>query len=169
MGRVVVRQMTEEDRQKLEQWEKEGKIRVPEAVKKTQELKKKKEENQKKEEVQEKKEGAKVKAFAIAVSEPQEAQKEVAKKETPQEKKETGKKEKKPAAEKKREVVNMEGTLTTRDVAAMVGTTPKALRRVLRKNWYADGKFTNYRWTKDDPVLQQILDYYKKAGKAEKA
>jgi FKBP-type peptidyl-prolyl cis-trans isomerase len=140
--------MTEEDKQKLEQWEKEGKIRVPEAVKKTQELKKK-EENQKKEEVQEKK--------------------EVAKKKTPQKKKETEKKEKKPVAEKKREVVNMEGTLTTRDVAAMVGTTPKALRRVLRKNWYADGKFTNYRWTKDDPILQQILDYYKKAGKAEKA
>lgn len=51
--------------------------------------------------------------------------------------------------------------LTTKEVAAMVGTTPKELRRVLRAQWYNDGKMTYYRWTKDDPILKEILDYYK--------
>lgn len=55
--------------------------------------------------------------------------------------------------------------LTTKEVAAMVGTTPKALRRVLRAKWYNDGVTTNYRWTKDDPILKEILDYYKKEAK----
>lgn len=51
--------------------------------------------------------------------------------------------------------------LTTKDVAAMVGTDPKSLRRVLRANWYNDGVTTHYGWTKDDPDLKKILDYYK--------
>jgi hypothetical protein len=55
--------------------------------------------------------------------------------------------------------------LTTKEVAAMVGTTPKALRRVLRAKWYNDGKMTHYSWTKNDPILKEILDHYKKAAK----
>lgn len=55
-----------------------------------------------------------------------------------------------------------EDILTTKEVAAMVGTTPKALRRVLRAKWYNDGVTTNYRWSKDDPILQEILDHYTK-------
>jgi spore cortex formation protein SpoVR/YcgB (stage V sporulation) len=56
--------------------------------------------------------------------------------------------------------------LTTKEVAAMVGTTPKALRRVLRAKWYNDGQMTHYSWTKNDPVLKEILAHY--AGKAAK-
>lgn len=55
------------------------------------------------------------------------------------------------------------GVLTTKEVAAMVGTTPKALRRVLRAKWYNDGVTTNYRWTKDDPILKEIVQHYASA------
>lgn len=57
-----------------------------------------------------------------------------------------------------------EKVLTTKDVAEMVGTTPKALRRVLRAKWYDDKVTTNYGWTKNDPILKEILDYYAKAN-----
>jgi len=57
------------------------------------------------------------------------------------------------------------GILTTKEVAAMVGTTPKALRRVLRAKWYNDNVTTNYRWTKNDPILKEILAHYKKEAK----
>ena len=53
------------------------------------------------------------------------------------------------------------GTLTTKEVAAMVGVTPKALRRTLRAKWYNDGVTTNYRWTKSDPILKEIVAHYK--------
>lgn len=52
------------------------------------------------------------------------------------------------------------GVLTTKEVAAMVGTTPKALRRVLRAKWYNDGVMTHYTWTKNDPILKEILAHY---------
>ena len=50
--------------------------------------------------------------------------------------------------------------LTTKEVAALVGTTPKALRRVLRAKWYADGKHTNYAWSEGDAILKEIVDHY---------
>ena len=53
-----------------------------------------------------------------------------------------------------------EGLLTTKEVARMVGTTPKELRRVLRAKWYNDKVTTHYRWTEDDPVLKEIVDFY---------
>jgi hypothetical protein len=56
--------------------------------------------------------------------------------------------------------------LTTKEVAAMCGTTPKALRRVLRAKWYNDGQMTHYSWTKDDAILKEILAYYKEKEKA---
>lgn len=60
--------------------------------------------------------------------------------------------------------------LTTKEVAAMVGTTPKALRRVLRAKWYNDGVTTHYAWTKDDPTLKKIIAHYaqKKTGTDDK-
>lgn len=60
--------------------------------------------------------------------------------------------------------------LTTKEVAAMVGVTPKALRRVLRAKWYNDGVMTHYAWTKDDPTLKKILEHYaqKKTGTDDK-
>lgn len=48
--------------------------------------------------------------------------------------------------------------LTTKDVAAMLGMTPKALRRKLRAKWYNDGVHTNYLWKEDDPILKEILE-----------
>jgi phage antirepressor YoqD-like protein len=72
---------------------------------------------------------------------------------------------------KKDEAPNAAQTiLTTKEVAAMVGTTPKALRRVLRAKWYNDGVMTHYAWTKDDPTLKKILEYYaqKKTGTDDK-
>jgi outer membrane biosynthesis protein TonB len=72
---------------------------------------------------------------------------------------------------KKDEAPNAAQTiLTTKEVAAMVGTTPKALRRVLRAKWYNDGVMTHYAWTKDDPTLKKILEYYaqKKTGTNDK-
>ena len=72
---------------------------------------------------------------------------------------------------KKDEAPNAAQTiLTTKEVAAMVGTTPKALRRVLRAKWYNDGVMTRYAWTKDDPTLKKILEYYaqKKTGTDDK-
>lgn len=71
---------------------------------------------------------------------------------------------------KKDKAPNATQILTTKEVAAMVGTTPKALRRVLRAKWYNDGVMTHYAWTKDDPTLKKILEYYaqKKTGTDDK-
>lgn len=80
-------------------------------------------------------------------------------------------KAKAPDKPKKDEAPNAAQTiLTTKEVAAMVGTTPKALRRVLRAKWYNDGVMTHYAWTKDDPTLKKILEYYaqKKTGTDDK-
>jgi len=59
-------------------------------------------------------------------------------------------------------------TLYTKDVAAMCGVTPKALRRVLRAKWYADGKTTHYAWNPTDKVLGEILAHYGKKLPAKK-
>ncbi len=71
---------------------------------------------------------------------------------------------------KKDKAPNATQILTTKEVAAMVGVTPKALRRVLRAKWYNDGVMTHYAWTKDDPTLKKILEYYaqKKTGTDDK-
>ena len=73
-------------------------------------------------------------------------------------------------APKKDKAPNATQILTTKEVAAMVGVTPKALRRVLRAKWYNDGVMTHYAWTKDDPTLKKILEYYaqKKTGTDDK-
>jgi exopolyphosphatase/pppGpp-phosphohydrolase len=43
------------------------------------------------------------------------------------------------------------GTMTTRDMAKIVGMTPKALRRILRDTTkYDDGKYTKYALTQAD-------------------
>lgn len=60
-------------------------------------------------------------------------------------------------------------TLYTKEVAAMCGVTPKALRRVLRAKWYADGKTTHYAWNPTDKVLGEILAHYGKKLPAKKA
>lgn len=79
-------------------------------------------------------------------------------------------KAKTPDKPKKDKAPNATQILTTKEVAAMVGTTPKALRRVLRAKWYNDGVMTHYAWTKDDPTLKKILEYYaqKKTGTDDK-
>ena len=59
--------------------------------------------------------------------------------------------------------------LTTKQVAAMVGTTPKALRRVLRAKWYNDGEHTNYAWAPGDATLKAIVDFYAAKKAAPKA
>jgi len=73
-------------------------------------------------------------------------------------------------APKEDKAPNATQILTTKEVAAMVGTTPKALRRVLRAKWYNDGVTTHYAWTKDDPTLKKILEHYaqKKTGTDDK-
>ena len=79
-------------------------------------------------------------------------------------------KAKAPDKPKKDKAPNATQILTTKEVAAMVGTTPKALRRVLRAKWYNDGVTTHYAWTKDDPTLKKILEHYaqKKTGTDDK-
>lgn len=81
--------------------------------------------------------------------EKQEAKKQQVKKQEEAKKKQQVKKQK----EAKQEVKEY----TTKEVAAMLGMTPKALRRHLRKHWYNDGKHTNYLWKENDPILQEIL------------
>lgn len=168
MSRVVTRKITKEDLEKLQQWEEEGKLKIPQG------LKEKEEETMKNlmkmaEEAEREKEVEVVEVGKKAVEEKAEqprAKKEKKTEKTKAEKKKPKAKKGKPKDEKK--VVNMEGTLTTRDVAAMVGTTPKALRRVLRAKWYNDGVHTNYRWTQDDPILKEILKYYEGQKEASK-
>lgn len=166
MGKVATRKLTEEDLKKIEQWEAEGKVRVPKAVKEA-EAKRKLEKLDVDEAAREILEIVEGGPKTVEIEELKEL--EERKNEKPKAKK-TEKKAEKPKAEKpkdEKKVVNMEGTLTTKDVAAMVGTTPRALRRVLRAKWYNDGVHTNYRWTQDDPVLKEIIEYYKKEGQKE--
>lgn len=88
-------------------------------------------------------------------------QKEVKKEMTKQEeiKQEEAKQEeaKQEKTKKKRKKTQKVRELTTKDVAAMLGMTPKTLRRHLRKHWYDDGKHTNYLWKENDPILKDIL------------
>lgn len=85
-------------------------------------------------------------------------------------KKTAGAKTSKAPAQPAKKPTNVKPTgdiLTTKEVAAMVGTTPKALRRVLRAKWYNDNVTTNYAWTKSDPILKEIVAHY--AALAKKA
>lgn len=162
MGKVATRKLTEEDLKKIEQWEAEGKVKVPKAVKEA-EAKRKLEKLDSEEAAKKILETVEGGPKTVEIEELKEL--EERKNEKPKAKKAEKPKAEKPKDEKK--VVNMEGTLTTKDVAAMVGTTPRALRRVLRAKWYNDGVHTNYRWTQDDPVLKEIIEYYKKEGQKE--
>jgi transposase len=65
------------------------------------------------------------------------------------------------------------GTWTTKDLADYISKmtgkamTAKALRRILRANWYNDGINTHYSWTgKDDAMVKEILAFILGKAKA---
>lgn len=59
-------------------------------------------------------------------------------------------------------VPQVEEVINTKVLAAICGTTPKALRRRLRARWYNDGVHTEYGWKPGDKVLNEILASYGK-------
>jgi hypothetical protein len=57
----------------------------------------------------------------------------------------------------KKEEAVADGVLKTKDVAAAMGITPKALRKSLRAtDRFADHKYTNYRFASLDEVIMLL-------------